>query len=87
MYTVYFVVKQMIKRYLKNIGLNVSRVSVGVVTGYGLDGPGIESRWGAGFPTPVQIVSGAHQASCTMAKGSFPGVKCGRGVTLTPHPF
>ena len=24
-------------------------------------------------------------ASCTMRTGSFSGVKCGRGVTLTPH--
>jgi len=24
--------------------------SVGIVTGYGLDGPGIESRWGQDFP-------------------------------------
>ena len=23
---------------------------VGIATGYGLDGPGIESRWGRGFP-------------------------------------
>jgi len=22
-----------------------------------------------------------------MGTGSFPGVRCGRGVTLTPHPF
>ena len=30
--------------------------SVGIATGYGLDGPGIESRWGRHFPrlsTPV----------------------------------
>ena len=26
-------------------------------------------------------------ASCTMSTGSFPGVKSGRGVTLTPHPL
>jgi hypothetical protein len=26
-----------------------------------------------------------HPASCTMRTGSFPGVKSGRGVTLTPH--
>jgi len=26
-------------------------------------------------------------ASCTMATGSFPGVKSGRDVTLTPHPL
>jgi hypothetical protein len=24
--------------------------SVGITTGYGLDGPGIESRWGRNFP-------------------------------------
>ena len=29
----------------------------------------------------------AHPASCTMGTGSFPGVKSGRGVTLTPHPL
>ena len=60
--------------------------SVGIVTDYGLDGPGIESPWGRDFP-PVQTGPGAHPASCTMGTGSFPGVKCGRGVTLTPHLF
>jgi len=25
--------------------------------------------------------------SCKMGTGSFPGVKCGRGVLLTTHPF
>ena len=29
----------------------------------------------------------ANPASCTMGTGSFPGVKSGRGVTLTPHPL
>jgi hypothetical protein len=61
--------------------------SVGIVTGYGLDRPGIESRWGARFSAPVQTVPGAHPASCTMGTGSFPGVESGRGVTLTPHPL
>ena len=28
-----------------------------------------------------------HPASCKMGTGSFPGVSCGRGVTLTPHPL
>ena len=27
--------------------------SVGIVTGYGLDGPGIESRWRARFSSPA----------------------------------
>jgi hypothetical protein len=52
---------------------------VGIATGYGLDGPGIESRWGARFSAPVQTGSGAHPASCTTGTGSFPGVKSGRG--------
>ena len=36
------------------------------------------------FP-PVQTVPGAHPASCKMGTGSFPGVKCGRGLLLTTH--
>jgi hypothetical protein len=61
--------------------------SVGIATGYGLDGPGIESRWGARFSAPVQTGAGAHPASCTMRTGSFSGVESGRGVTLTTHPL
>jgi len=57
----------------------------GIATGYELDGPGIESRWGAKFSAPVQTGPGAHPASCTMGTESFPGVKSGWGVTLTPH--
>jgi len=39
------------------------------------------------FSAPVQTGPGAHPASCTMGTGSFPEVKSGRGVMLTPHPF
>ena len=46
-----------------------------IAIGYGLDGLGIESRWGARFSVPVQKGPGAHPASCTMSTGSFPGVK------------
>jgi len=42
---------------------------------------------GARFSAPVQTGPETHPASCTMGTGSFPGVRCGRGVTLTPHPF
>jgi hypothetical protein len=54
---------------------------------YGVDGTGIESRWGGGarFSAPVQTGPGAHPASCTMGTRSLPGVKSGRDVTLTPH--
>ena len=59
--------------------------SVGIVTRYGLDGPGIESRWGARFSTPVQTGPGAHPASCIMGTGPFPGVKRpGRGADHQP---
>jgi hypothetical protein len=60
---------------------------VGIATVYGLDGPGIESRWGARYSSPVQTGPGAHLASCTMGTGSFPRVKSGRSVTLTLTPF
>jgi hypothetical protein len=60
--------------------------SVVIQGDYGLDGPGIESRWMRDFP-PVQTGPPVHPASCTMGTGSFPGVKCGRGVTLTTHPL
>ena len=59
--------------------------SVGIATRYGLDGPGIESRWGARFSAPVQTGPGAHPASYTMGTGSFLGVKRpGRGVDHPP---
>jgi len=60
--------------------------SVGIATGYGLDGPRIESRWGRDFP-PVQTVPVAHPACCKIGTGSFLGVNSGRAVTLTPHPL
>jgi hypothetical protein len=59
--------------------------SVGIATNYGLDGSGIESRWGRDFFAHVQTDPGAHPASCTMGTGSFPGVKrLGRGADHPP---
>ena len=59
---------------------------VGIATAYGVDVPGIESWLEARFYAPVQTDPEAHPASCTMGTGSFPGVRCCRCVTLTPHP-
>ena len=42
---------------------------------------------GARFSAPVQTGPGAQPAPCIMGTGSFPGVKSGRGVTLTPQPL
>jgi len=61
--------------------------SFGIASGYGLDGPRIEPRWGASFSSPVHTGPRAHAASCTLITGSFPGVKSGRGVTLTLRPL
>jgi hypothetical protein len=57
--------------------------SFGIAIDYGLDCPGIESRWGRHF-TPVQIGPGAHPAPCTMCTGSFPGGKA-RPVCAANH--
>jgi len=53
---------------------------VGIASGYGLDGPGIESWWGEIF----RICQDRPWGPPTQ---SFPGVKSGRGVTLTLHPL
>ena len=61
--------------------------SVGIATRYGLDGPGIESRWGARFSAPAQTSPGAHPDSYTIGTGSLcPGVqRPGRGVDHPHH--
>ena len=59
--------------------------SVGIATRYRIDGPGIESLWGARFFVSVQTGPGAHPVSYTMGTGSFLGVKRpGRGVDHPP---
>jgi hypothetical protein len=66
--------------------------SVSIVSDYGLDDLAIEVRSPAGANDfscilCVQTGFGAHPASCPMGTGGpFPGVKHGRGVTLTTHP-
>jgi hypothetical protein len=59
---------------------------VGITSSCGLDGPGIESRWGEIFRAcpdrpwgPPSLLYNGYLV--------FPGVKSGRGVTLTPHPL
>ena len=59
----------------------------GIATGYGAGRSGDRIPVGARFSASVQTGPGAHPAFCTMGTGSFPGVKSGRGVTLTPHPL
>ena len=72
--------------YYLSLTLSMGRgSSVGIATRYGLDGPGIESRWGARFSAPIQTGLVAYPASRTMGTGSFPGVKRpGRGAEHSP---
>ena len=57
--------------------------AVGITSCYGLDGPGIEYRWGRDFPH--RSGPEAHPDSYIMSTGSFPGVKrLGRGVDHPP---
>jgi hypothetical protein len=57
--------------------------SVGIATRYGLDGQGIESRWG--FSAPFQTGPGAHPAYYGMGTGPFQEVKRpGPGVNHPP---
>jgi hypothetical protein len=41
--------------------LSRARAVVGIATGYGLDGPGIESRWGRDFPHLSRAALGPTQ--------------------------
>jgi len=53
--------------------------SVGIATGYGLDGLGIESRWRRDFPAPVQTGPGAPPSLLYNGYRVLPGGKEGPG--------
>jgi hypothetical protein len=57
---------------------------VGITNVYLLDGPVIETRWGRDFPHLFRPALGPPSLLYNGYRG-FPGVKSGRGVTLTPH--
>jgi hypothetical protein len=56
---------------------------VGIATGYGLDGPGIEYWWEGDFPHLSRPAMGSTQPPVQWV----PGVKSGWIVTPTPHPL
>ena len=70
---------------LWNIVAHVVKWGAGIATRYGLDGPGIESRWGEIFRTYPDRLRGPSSLLCNGYR-VFPGGKGGRGVMLTTHP-
>ena len=90
-----FTASASIASHTNNLTVNYARrvdrnSTVGIATRYGLDGLGMESRWGARFSLPVHTGRRAHPASCTRVREtgywvSFPGVKRpGRDVDHPP---
>ena len=62
--------------------------SVGIATDYGLDGPGSNPGGDEIFrPSRPALAPTQTPVKWVLGTGSFPGVKCGRGVLLTTHPF
>jgi hypothetical protein len=59
--------------------------AVGHATCYGMDGPGIESRWRRCFPHSSRLVLGPTQSPVQWAPGLFRRYS-GRGVVLTTNP-
>ena len=51
-----------------------------------LDGPGIQTPWGARFSSHIHTYHGAQPSSCTMGTGSFHRLKRpGLGLDHPPH--
>jgi hypothetical protein len=72
--------------YVINV-LYICRVrdsSVGIATRYGLEGPGIESRWGRDVPQLSRPILGPTQPPVQWVTGISWG-EGGRGLTLTTH--
>ena len=59
--------------------------SVGIATRYGLDGPGIESRWGRDFPHLSRLALEPTHPPIQWVPGISRG-EAGGGVALTTHP-
>ena len=58
---------------------------MGIATCYGLNGPGIESRWGQDFPHPSRPALGPTQPPIQWVPGLSRGKRPGRGVDNPPH--
>jgi len=61
--------------------------SVTIVTRYGLDGPGIESRWGRNIPHPSRSALRPTQPPIQLVPGLSPGVKAAWTWRWPPTPY
>ena len=77
--------KTKLRSHIITSGLSGPGSVVGIATGYGLGSPGIESQWGRDFTHLSRPALGPTQPPVQWVPWSFPGVKSGRGVNLTPH--
>jgi hypothetical protein len=72
------------------ISISISKVdqdiSVNIASRYGLDGPGIESGWGRGFPHPSRPTLGPTQSRVQWVPGLSRDYIV-RGMALTTHPI
>ena len=77
-----------IRRWSHNIIISYNNTcgsgsSVGIVTGYGLEGPGIESRWGRDFPHLSRPALGLTQPPVQWVPGLSRGKMRDLGHLLT----